>query len=105
MSEREIFGIIKRIIDEESFINYTGAGVFITGGCSLLNGIDNLAEEIFEMPAHVAHAQTTSGVTSAVENPQFSTAIGLIKYAQAVQTERPARGIGRILGRIFSGRR
>src|SRR5216117_2988912 len=91
MRVREIFELLKRTLDEESFINYTGAGVFISGGCSLLNGIDNLAEEIFEMPAHVAHAQTTSGVTSAVENPQFSTAIGLIKYAQAVQTERPAR--------------
>ena len=102
---RETLELLKRRLDEEPFINYLGAGIFITGGCSLLNGIDNLAEEIFEMPAHVAHAQTTSGVTSAVENPQFSTAIGLIKYAQAVQTERPARGIGRILGRIFSGRR
>src|SRR6201982_2212348 len=102
---RETLELLKRKLEEESFINYIGAGIFITGGCSLLNGIDNLAEEIFEMPAHVAHAQTTSGVTSAVENPQFSTAIGLIKYAQTVQTERPARGIGRILGRIFSGRR
>ncbi len=105
MRLRETLELLKRRLDEEPFINYLGAGIFITGGCSLLNGIDNLAEEIFEMPAHVAHAQTTSGVTSAVENPQFSTAIGLIKYAQAVQTERPARGIGRILGRIFSGRR
>ena len=102
---RETLELLKRRLDDEPFINYLGAGIFITGGCSLLNGIDNLAEEIFEMPAHVAHAQTTSGVTAAVENPQFSTAIGLIKYAQAVQTERPARGIGRILGRIFSGRR
>ena len=105
MRLRETLELLKRRLDEEPFINYLGDGIFITGGCSLLNGIDNLAEEIFEMPAHVAHAQTTSGVTSAVENPQFSTAIGLIKYAQAVQTERPARGIGRILGRIFSGRR
>src|SRR5947208_726772 len=86
--------------------NSLPAGIFITGGCSLLNGIDHLAEEIFEMPAHVAHAQTTSGVTSAVENPQFSTAIGLIKYAQAVQTDRPrGRGIGRIFGKLFSGMR
>ncbi len=53
------------------------------------------------MPAHVAHAQTMSGLTSAFENPQFSTAIGLIKYAQAVQTDRPRRGIGRIFGKLF----
>ncbi len=68
---RETFDLLKRTLEEESFINYVGAGVFITGGCSLLNGIDHLAEEAFEMPAHVAHAQTMSGLTSAFENPNF----------------------------------
>src|ERR1041384_700922 len=77
---REIFDLLKRTLEEESFINYAGAGVFVTGGCSLLNGIDHLAEEDFDMPGHVAPAQAMSGVTSAFENPQFSTAIGLPKY-------------------------
>jgi cell division protein FtsA len=102
---RETFELLKRKLEEESFINFTGAGIFITGGCSLLNGIEHLASEVFEMPAHVAHAQTMSGLTSAFENPQFSTAIGLLKYAQAVQADRPRRGFGRILGRLFSGMR
>ena len=81
---RETFELLKRTLDEESFINFIGEGIFITGGCSLLRGIDNLAEEIFEIPARVAHAQTMSGLTSAFQNPQLSTAIGLIKYARAV---------------------
>ena len=102
---RESFELLKRQLQEESFINYTGAGMFITGGCSLLGGIDHLAEEIFDMPAHIAHAQTMSGLTSAFENPQFSTAIGLIKYAQAVQSDRPRRGLSRIIGKFFSGMR
>ena len=48
-----------------------------------------------------------SGLTSAFENPQFSTAIGLIKYAQAVQDDRPAASAGfwRIFGKFFSGMR
>ena len=101
---REVFDLLKRQLDEESFINYVGAGIFITGGCSLLNGIENLAMEIFEMPAHVAHAQTMSGLTSAFENPQFSAAIGLIKYAQAVQSDRPrGRGFSKLFSRLFSG--
>jgi cell division protein FtsA len=101
---RETFELLKRQLDEESFINYIGEGIFITGGCSLLQGIDHLAEDIFEIPARVAHAQTMSGLTSAFENPQFATAIGLIKYAQAVQSDRPPRrGFGRIFGRLFSG--
>ena len=99
---RETFELLKRTVEEEPFINYVGAGIFITGGCSLLNGIDHLAGEIFEMPAHVAHAQTTSGLTSAAENPQFATAIGLLKYAQAVQVDRPRGGITRIFGRLFN---
>src|ERR1043166_891789 len=99
---RETFELLKRTLEEEPFINYIGAGVFITGGCSLLDGIEHLAGEPFERPAHAAHAQTIAGLTSAFENPQFSTAIGLIKYAQAVQTERPARGFRRLIGKFFS---
>jgi cell division protein FtsA len=106
MRLRETLELLKRQLDEQSFLNYIGEGIFITGGCSLLNGINHLAEQIFEMPARVAHAQTMSGLTSAFENPQFSSAIGLIKYAQAVQTDRrPRRGIGRIFGRFFTGMR
>jgi cell division protein FtsA len=99
---RETFELLKRTVEDEPFINYVGAGIFITGGCSLLNGIDHLAGEVFEMPAHVAHAQTTSGLTSAAENPQFATAIGLLKYAQAVQVDRPRGGITRMFGRLFN---
>ncbi|MGZ5024198.1 MAG: cell division protein FtsA [Chthoniobacterales bacterium] len=103
---RETFELLKRRLDEEPFINYIGEGIFITGGCSHLKGIDHLAEEIFEMPARVSHAQTMSGLTSAFENPQFSAAIGLIKYAQAVQVDRrPRSAFGRIIGKFFSGTR
>ena len=103
---RETLELLRRTLEEESFINFIGEGIFITGGCSLIRGIDNLAEEIFEIPARIAHAQTMSGLTSAFQNPQFSTAIGLIKYAQAVQAERPQRrGFGRIFSRFIPGMR
>ena len=103
---RETFELLKRTLDEESFINYVGEGISITGGCSLLQGIDHLAEEIFEIPARVARAQTMSGLTSAFQNPQLSTAIGLIKYAQAVQSDRPQRrGLTRIFSRFIPGMR
>src|SRR5437868_1181048 len=101
---RETFELLKHTLDEESFINFIGEGIFITGGCSLLRGIDNLAEEIFEIPARVSHARTMSGITSAFQNPQLSTAIGLIKYAQAVQSDRPQRrGFSRIFSRFLPG--
>ncbi len=104
---RETFELLKRKLEEEPFVNYIGEGIFITGGCSQLKGIDHLAEEVFELPARVTHAQTMSGLTSAFENPQFSAAIGLIRYAQAVQVDRrPRGGFGRrLFGKIFNGMR
>src|SRR6478736_6093019 len=104
MRLRETFELLKRRLEDEPFLDYLGEGIFITGGCSQLNGIDNLAEEVFGIPARAAHARTMSGLTSAFENPQFSAAIGLIKYAQAVQGDRRPRGrFGRLFGRFFQG--
>ena len=96
MRMRESLELLKRELDRETFLDFIGAGIFITGGCSLLKGIDHLASEIFGMPVHVAHAQSMSGLTSAFENPQLATAIGLIKYAQAVESDRPAGWFGKI---------
>ena len=86
---REAFELLKKRLDEENYLHVLGAGMLLTGGCSLLKGINHLAEEVFGMPVHLTHAQTVSGLTSAFENPQFSTAIGLSKYAEAMQPERP----------------
>ena len=108
MRMRESLELLKRELDRETYLDFIGAGIFITGGCSLLKGIDHLAGEIFGMPVHVAHAQSMSGLTSAFENPQLATAIGLIKYAQAVETDRPAGWFGKIkrkLPMIFGGQR
>jgi hypothetical protein len=42
------------------------------------------------MPVTMAHALPMAGVTSAFENPHFSTALGLVKYAHLVQMDRPS---------------
>ena len=101
---RETFELIKREIDTMHCTEFLGAGLLLTGGCSQIQGVSQLAEEVFGMPVHVTHAQTVSGVTSAFENPQFSTAIGLIKYAQAMRPERPRGWFGRFR-RSFTGYR
>jgi len=86
---REALQIVKRQIETEQSLHYIGAGVFITGGCSQIRGLQHLASEIFEMPVTMAHALPMAGVTSAFENPHFSTALGLVKYAYLVQTDHP----------------
>jgi cell division protein FtsA len=83
MRMRETFELLKREIEQQDCYEYLGAGIVLTGGSSELRGIKQLAEDVFGMPVQLCRAKNVSGVTSAFENPQYSTAIGLVKYAQA----------------------
>jgi cell division protein FtsA len=98
----ETLEIVKRQIDAEGNLHYIGAGIFLTGGCSQVRGLQHMASEVFQVPVTVAHAQPMAGVTSAFENPQFSTALGLVKYAHLIQTDRPTGGgfIRGLMGKV-----
>ncbi len=84
-----------------------GAGVFLTGGCSKLDGLDKLTEQIFNLPVSRRNIGSMSGASAAFENPQYSTPMGLIRYAQILDANRPKlspiQRIGKKLGGIFSG--
>jgi cell division protein FtsA len=102
---REIFEKLKVILDKSGELNRVGAGLFLTGGCSKLSGMHELAEEFFEMPVHRSSVTTMSGTTSAFENPQYSTPMGLVRYAQILESEQPKKGalakFGKKLGGLF----
>jgi cell division protein FtsA len=108
---REIFEIIRRDIDSsgEGMMDLI-RGVMITGGCSRLRGLASIAEDVFEIPVELTRARNVSGATQIFEDPRFSTAIGLTKYARIITRnmrretvlDRIARrfgGLGGILGR------
>ncbi len=99
MRMKETFEILLQRLASDPKFEMIGAGIHITGGCSLLKGIDDLASDVFGMEATLTHAHTMAGITSAFQNPQYSTAIGLVKYAQAVRSESPSPGL---LSKIFN---
>jgi cell division protein FtsA len=101
MRMKETFELLKRDLEQEDYFDYLGAGIVLTGGTSELRGIKHLAEEIFGMPVQLCRARNVTGVTSAFENPQFSTAIGLVKYAQATRDDEGGGLISWIKG-LFS---
>lgn len=90
----ETLQLIKRELDKQELTAYLGAGVFITGGCARLRGLDGLAQSVFGLPVHIGHSHTIGGPTSAIESPEYSTAIGLVRYAlyhQRDQHQSPTR--------------
>ena len=67
-----------------------GTGVFLTGGTSRMRGISELANEKFGLPIYQSEQSNISGVHANFRDPQYSTAVGLIRYAQILDTEREA---------------
>lgn len=54
--------------------------VVLTGGGSLLPGIEPVAEEVFGLPVRVGMPNTIGGLTDAMAQPQYATAIGLVMF-------------------------
>jgi cell division protein FtsA len=83
----EILRIIYERICAQGLQELISGGVFITGGCSRLTGIVDLAEEIFQMSATVAVPQGFDGQVENMEEPEMATAVGLVKYGHRKRLE------------------
>ncbi len=98
---RENFELIKKQIEGETPLHLLGGGIVLTGGCSLLRGIKDVAESVFDLPVQLAREAGVSGPKSVLNNPQYSTAIGLIKFTQALRAEEEEPGIiGSVMDKI-----
>ena len=94
---REIMEQVKKRCEDH--IGRLAAGVYLTGGTSLLKGIDVVARDVFGMKVTRSGSAPVSGVTATFENPQYSAPIGLIRYAQILDQEKPFLSPLKRLGR------
>lgn len=76
----QIFMMARQMIDTSPIRNRIYAGVVLTGGTSLMHGITQLAERIFEMPCKIGLPQGLKGMSGVVSSPIYSTAIGLVLH-------------------------
>lgn len=97
----EIFSLVHREIKRSEFAEMLGAGIVLTGGGALLEGITDLAEQVFDMPVRVGAPVGFGGLADSVKSPIWSTAVGLIQYGQRHFVELPAASTKR--GDLFKG--
>ncbi|MBY0470209.1 cell division protein FtsA [bacterium] len=76
----EIFSLIQREVMKSGYADLLSAGIVITGGSTLLEGMPELAEFIFEMPVKRGIPQNIGGLRDVVNSPKFATGVGLLKY-------------------------
>ncbi len=76
----EIFSLIQREVMKSGYQDLLSGGVVITGGSTLLEGMPELAEFVFEMPVKRGVPQDIGGLRDVVNCPKFATGVGLLKY-------------------------
>ncbi|MDQ6961448.1 MAG: cell division protein FtsA [Mariprofundaceae bacterium] len=77
----ELFDLITEELQCSGYHELVAAGIVLTGGCSLLSGMETLAEETFDMPVRIGTPQNVGGLADVVNSPAYATAVGLIQYS------------------------
>jgi cell division protein FtsA len=80
------------------------SGIVLTGGGATLDGMAEIAEQIFDLPVRRASPEGVGGLADHVNSPAFATSVGLAIYIQKNLQTEPSRvsasAIGRITGRL-----
>jgi cell division protein FtsA len=91
----ELFTLIQAELRRSGFEDLIAAGIVLTGGASKMEGVIELAEEIFHMPVSLGSPRNVSGLKDIVRNPVYATGVGLLLFGKEREEELPKRGHGR----------
>ena len=88
----ELFSLINGQITDNDFKKSLGAGIVLTGGSSLLTGLRELAEQVFDLPARIGHPSAVDGLVEVVHHPKYATGVGLL----FPESDTELRGVQRV---------
>jgi cell division protein FtsA len=74
----ELFTIVASVIEDKNLKDIITGGYVVTGGGSLIKGLQNLGEYVLEKPCKIGYPAPFGGMTSVMQNPKFSTVLGLM---------------------------
>ncbi|MGB3611161.1 MAG: cell division protein FtsA [Cellvibrio sp.] len=83
----ELFTLVQSELRRSGYEDLIAAGIVLTGGTAKMEGVIELAEEIFHMPVRIGAPHAIRGLTDIVNNPIYSTGVGLLMYAMKQQQE------------------
>jgi cell division protein FtsA len=76
----EIFRIVADDIKRMGYEKSLNSGMVLTGGTALLEGLEEVAEEIFDLPVRRGDPTGVGGLVDRVSTPDYATAVGLLLY-------------------------
>jgi len=76
----ELFTLVQAELRRSGYEDQVPAGIVLSGGTSKMEGVVELAEEIFHMPVRVGYPHSVKGLNDIVRNPIYATSVGLLLY-------------------------
>jgi cell division protein FtsA len=86
----EMFSLVAQELRKMGYEDRVAAGVVITGGTSILDGMPELAERVMNLPVRRGAPLDVGGVVDVVNSPMYATGVGLILYG--AKHREPSRG-------------
>ena len=83
----EIFRLVDGDIKRMGYEKSLNSGIVLTGGTALLEGLEEVAEEIFDLPVRRGDPTGVSGLVDRVSTPDYATAVGLILHGFGIWQE------------------
>ena len=77
----EIFTLVSRELVRSGFEDLLASGVIVTGGTTILEGLPELAEQVFHLPVRRGVPLHVGGLVDVVSSPMYATGVGLILFA------------------------
>ena len=84
----EIFRLVDNDIKRMGYEKSLNSGMLLTGGTALLEGLDEVAEEIFDLPVRRGDPAGVGGLIDRVSTPDFATVVGLILYGHQQRQDK-----------------
>ncbi len=85
----ELFTLVQAELRRSGYEDLIPAGIVLCGGTSKMEGVVELAEEIFHMPVRVGYPHAVQGMADIVRNPIYATSVGLLHYGFQHPGEAP----------------
>jgi cell division protein FtsA len=104
----ELYGLVLAELRRSGFEDVIGSGIVLTGGSAKMEGMIDLAEEVFHMPVRLGIPQGVGGLSGVVHNPIYATGVGLVLFGAKARggnlyglvPQSTAIGIKGVLGKM-----
>ena len=84
----EILTLVQGEIVRSGYANLIGSGIVLTGGTSIMEGMPEIAEQVFNLPVRRGYPMGITGLVDLVNSPTYATGVGLVIYGSRNASKR-----------------